>query len=79
MNCHEATARLYRYLDGEMTFFRRVWIRRHLRRCPPCNGGFEFERRLKERVARDCMDPMPQELYDRLVQFLRQHETDGLT
>jgi mycothiol system anti-sigma-R factor len=78
MNCHEAHERLYRYLDNEMTPVRRVWVAWHLRRCPPCADGFAFERRLKMRVASGCTEPIPQELYDRLVTFIRQTETDGL-
>jgi mycothiol system anti-sigma-R factor len=78
MNCNEAHQRLYRYLDGEMTPVRRAWVTLHLRRCPSCAGGFDFERQLKVRIANGCVDHMPQELHDRIVTFLRQTETDGL-
>lgn len=78
MNCHEAHERLYRYLDHEMTPVRRVWVAWHLRKCPPCAEGFAFERMLKTRIANGCTEPIPQELHDRLVTFLRQTEADGL-
>jgi mycothiol system anti-sigma-R factor len=74
MNCHEVHARMYRYLDREMTPLRRVWIAWHLRRCPLCAGGAEFERRLRARIANGCVDPIPQEFHERLVTFLRHAE-----
>lgn len=78
MNCNDAHARLYRYLDGEMTPVRRVVMRWHLYRCPPCGDGADFEKRLKVRIATGCADPLPQDLRERIVAFLSQAETDGL-
>lgn len=78
MNCQDAHARLYRYLDGEMTPLRRVRMAWHLRRCPPCGEGASFERKLRNRIASGCADPFPQELRDRIVTFLAQEKTDGL-
>ena len=78
MNCKDAHARLYRYLDGEMTPMRRAVMRWHLYRCPPCGNGAEFEKRLKVRIATGCADPRPQDLRERIVAFLSQTETDGL-
>lgn len=77
MNCRDAHARLYRYLDGEMTPWRRVQMVWHFRQCPPCGDGAEFERKLRVRIASGCADTFPQELHDRIVAFLRQNETDG--
>jgi hypothetical protein len=49
MDCDKAIYRVYGYLDGELTVWRRWTIRRHLGKCPPCAQGFDFE--LKQRIA----------------------------
>ena len=36
MDCDEAILRIYQYLDGELTVWRRRAISRHLDECPPC-------------------------------------------
>ena len=72
MNCDETKTHLYTYLDREATFFRRWRVRRHLRRCLPCEDGFSFERRLKLRIRDGCAEEMPQELETRLRSFLRE-------
>ena len=43
MDCEQAFHRMYRYLDGELTVWRRFVITRHLDKCPPCADGFTFE------------------------------------
>jgi mycothiol system anti-sigma-R factor len=69
--CEEAHKRVYTYLDGEIGRYRKWKIKRHLRRCPPCHGGFGFEEKLKMKIRGDCVDDVPEELYDRLSAFLR--------
>ena len=76
-NCEKATAHVYGYLDREATVVRRVHIWWHLKRCPPCAGGFRFEAKLKQRIHDDCLEDPPPELYDRLRAFLRQEGTGG--
>jgi mycothiol system anti-sigma-R factor len=71
--CDKAAEKVYRYLDREMVWYRRVSVRWHLRRCPPCHDGFDFEDRLKERIRRGCREEMPAELDERLRAFLREH------
>jgi mycothiol system anti-sigma-R factor len=73
-NCEKATAHVYRYLDREATVYRRVRVWWHLRRCPPCSGGFHFEAKLKQRIHDDCVEEPPPELYERLRAFLRQQD-----
>jgi len=76
--CRDAEARLYEYLDGEMGWFKRWRLRRHLKSCPPCHDGYAFEARLKQKVREDCADEVPAELWNRLQTFIRQNaETDG--
>jgi mycothiol system anti-sigma-R factor len=69
--CRDAEARLYEYLDGEMSRFRRWRLRRHLEACPPCGDGFSFEARLKQKVRDGCADEVPEELWNRISMFLR--------
>ena len=71
--CEKSAQRMYSYLDKEVTFVRRVRIRLHLRRCPPCAEGFDFEAALKDRIRAGCHEHPPTELYDRLHAFLHQH------
>lgn len=75
-NCENTQARVYLYLDHELSMFRRLRVWWHLRQCPPCEKGFAFERKLKQRVHDDCREEPPGELYDRLRTFLREHGTD---
>ena len=51
MDCDKAIYRVYGYLDGELTVWRRWTIRRHLDKCPPCAQGFDFEVELREMRA----------------------------
>ncbi|HSM01579.1 MAG TPA: mycothiol system anti-sigma-R factor [Acidimicrobiia bacterium] len=77
MNCHEAHSQMYEFIDGETTAVRRVRIRWHLRRCPPCGEGFRFEEALKSRIRQCCREEMPPELAERLMTFIHEHDSDG--
>jgi len=70
MDCEQAFDRMYRYLDGEMTVFRRWTITRHLNRCPPCAQGFDFEMEVRQVVSSRCRDQMPPELKRRIADCL---------
>ncbi len=71
-DCDKAQALAHRYLDGEIIWFRRVRVRRHLRRCAPCDQGFHFEAWLKQRVADGCREEIPTQVYERLRAVLRE-------
>jgi mycothiol system anti-sigma-R factor len=71
MDCEKASYRVYRYLDGELTVWRRWTIRRHLDRCPPCAEGFDFEVELRQVVSAKCRDEVPPELRRRIADALR--------
>ena len=62
--CEKSAKRMYSYLDREVTWVRRMRIRVHLRRCPPCADGFNFEARLKDRIRAGTYELPPEELYD---------------
>jgi mycothiol system anti-sigma-R factor len=72
MDCEQVIYRVYRYLDGELTVWRRWTIRRHLRRCPPCSRGFDFELVVRRVVASSCRDEVPPDLVRRVSESLEQ-------
>ena len=60
--CQEVLARLYTFLDGELTEERRAKIRHHLDECSPCLEAFEFEAELRQMVANRLRDRVPDAL-----------------
>lgn len=69
--CDDALARLYPYLDGELTAFRRWRVRTHLRKCVGCGGAYSFEERLRLVIRDRCRDEVPDAFMDRLRAVLR--------
>ena len=72
MNCRQAHAQMYEYLDHENSMLRRLRVRWHLYRCPPCGKGFSFEHALHLRVRDGCHEELPEELSQRLRALLRE-------
>jgi mycothiol system anti-sigma-R factor len=72
MDCEKATYRVYHYLDGELTVWRRWFVKRHLKRCPPCARGFDFEMVVRRVVASKCRDEPPADLVRRVGEALGQ-------
>jgi mycothiol system anti-sigma-R factor len=70
MDCEKAIYRVYNYLDGEMTVWRRWSIRRHLDKCPPCAQGYTFEIELRQVVSRKCREEVPADLKRRIAEAL---------
>lgn len=70
MDCESASHRMYHYLDGELTVWRRWVITRHLDRCPPCANGFDFEMELRQVIASRCRDRVPDDLKRRVAEQL---------
>jgi mycothiol system anti-sigma-R factor len=70
MDCEQAFHRMYRYLDGELTVWRRFVISRHLDKCPPCADGFTFEVELRQVISSRCRDTVPPELKARIAEAL---------
>lgn len=70
MDCDEAIIRIYQYLDGELTVWRRRAIARHLDECPPCAEGFDFEIEIRQIVATKCRDEVPPELKRRIAEAI---------
>lgn len=70
MDCDKAIHRIYGYLDGELTVWRRWAITRHLDACPPCADGFDFEVELRQVIASKCRDEVPPGLKRRIAEAL---------
>lgn len=67
MDCGQAHMRVYEYLDGELTVWKRRAITRHLDECPPCAEGFTFELDLRRVVVSKCAEDVPEELKTRIA------------
>ena len=74
MDCEKAIYRVYGYLDGELTFYRRWSIKRHLHRCPPCAQGFDFEVELRQVISAKCRDEVPEQLRRRVAEAIERQE-----
>ena len=70
MDCEHAHVRVYEYLDGEMTVWKRRAITRHLDECPPCAEGFTFEIDLRRVIVSKCTEDVPAELKIRIAKAL---------
>ena len=70
MNCGQAHLRVYEYLDGELTVWKRRAITRHLDECPPCAEGFTFEIELRRVIVSKCAEDVPGELKNRIAAAL---------
>lgn len=69
--CREVLDDLERYLDGECPDRVEVVIAEHLADCPPCLHRSDFERALRDIVARNCRDAAPSGLLDSVMGQLR--------
>jgi mycothiol system anti-sigma-R factor len=74
MDCDKAIYRVYRYLDGELTFYRRWSVKRHLDKCPPCAQGFDFEFELRQVVSTKCRDEVPEDLRRRIAEAIERQQ-----
>ena len=75
--CRHAIDQVYFFLDGELNWYKRLRIRRHLGRCRGCHDAFQFETRFLEVVREKSAEEPPPELIDRLRSFLHEHGDDG--
>jgi mycothiol system anti-sigma-R factor len=70
MDCQETHLRVYEFLDGELTVWKRRAIARHLDECPPCGEAFTFEVDLRRVIVSKCTEDVPQELKARIAMAL---------
>ena len=77
-DCTEAVARLYWYLDGELTLEKRQVIKRHLDDCHDCIEAYEFEAELRVAISRSCQESVPDALRARIAQAIAQEKLFGI-
>ena len=70
MDCEQAIHRVYEYLDGELTMWRRRAIARHLDECPPCGDAFVFELEIRRVIVSKCHEEVPADLKARIASAL---------
>lgn len=74
-SCEDAAAHVYFYLDNEIGWFKKARIKRHLKKCPPCEGAFGFESHLKA-IVRERLREEPQpEVMERLRAYMKENES----
>ena len=76
MDCDDALHRVYEYLDGELTVWKRRAIARHLGDCPPCAEGFHFEVELRRIVVSKCHEEVPGDLKARIAAALMARQAE---
>jgi mycothiol system anti-sigma-R factor len=65
--CAQALARVYEYLDGELSASDLDRIREHLDDCGPCLRQYDLDIALKALVRRSCRESAPADLRDRIM------------
>jgi mycothiol system anti-sigma-R factor len=70
MDCDHAIFRVYEYLDGELTVWKRRAIARHLDECPPCAQGFTFEIEIRRVIVSKCHEEAPTTLRTKIADAL---------
>lgn len=70
MSCREAVRRLWRYLDGDLDDLDARRVEEHLEHCVMCCGELEFVGELQGVLASQQTAQLPEDMQDRLVQFL---------
>jgi mycothiol system anti-sigma-R factor len=65
--CAQALARVYEYLDGEMSPADLAQMREHLDDCAPCLKQYDLDIALKALVRRSCRESAPADLRERIM------------
>ncbi|MDP9420917.1 MAG: mycothiol system anti-sigma-R factor [Actinomycetota bacterium] len=72
IDCRESLSEVYRFLDGELTFERRQFVRLHLEGCRDCLEAYDFEAELRVVVSTSCKEKqLPPGLRERVADALR--------
>ena len=66
VDCTEALARLFEFLDHEIDDLTGDRIRRHLADCEPCLAEYDVEDHVKAVVKRSCAESAPSSLHLRI-------------
>ena len=70
LSCEEALRFLAAYIDGELDSAADGDVGRHLERCQSCYSRADFERRLKDRLARLGEAKVPPEFAARVQRLI---------
>jgi mycothiol system anti-sigma-R factor len=70
VDCTEALARLFDFLDAEIGEAESDRIRAHLADCEPCLSEYEVSEHLKKLVRRSCRESAPEGLHVRIREQL---------
>lgn len=70
LNCEEVIERLFDWLDRRLDHTHSAEIQRHMKRCRECFSRAEFERHLRERIARAGATRAPDSLRRRVRSLL---------
>jgi len=70
MNCRELIAVILEYLEGEMTTADVEEFEKHLEKCAPCRAYLATYRKTKAMVGDVGRIEMPEEMKERLREFL---------
>lgn len=76
-SCEEALRVLARHLDGDLDDRTIREVERHLSVCRSCYSRWEFERRLKESVAKLGSESVPTGVADRVQALIRRFGVAG--
>lgn len=70
MRCGEALARLWDYLDGDLSAVDHDAVEEHLAFCLRCCGELEFAQELRHLLRTKGHDAIPPTVHTRLLAFL---------
>ncbi len=70
INCEDALARLFDYLDHELDGHRQAEMEQHLKICRSCYSRADFETRLKTKLSGVGVERPPAELDSRIRKLL---------
>jgi len=79
MNCRELIAVILEYLEGEMTTADVEEFEKHLEKCAPCRAYLATYRKTKAMVGDVGRIEMPEEMKERLREFLVHRLPRGTT
>ncbi len=76
-DCSVVLAKLFEYLDGELTSDDCARIKQHLGECGPCLSEYEADQLMKMLLKRSCgCEAAPQELRARIMVRITQVDVD---
>ncbi|MDR1426607.1 MAG: mycothiol system anti-sigma-R factor [Bifidobacteriaceae bacterium] len=67
LKCHEAMAKLHRYIDEELTLHELEHMQAHLDECRNCWNELRMARGLRDLLRRSCTEKAPDELRSRVT------------